>query len=219
MKTGLIKIDWNDIEKYSDEEITYFLFLEGKPAEAICKIRNIDKLTYEKHIIEGKIKYRFLVKSNSTEEFFKIISSAGKEDKLLVLNSLNKEYKTRLATYIKDNYIEMAPKDKEAAVWILGELKESFAVDILIKASIHKNVSIRRMAVSAIGKLGDKRCETALLRALEDENSQVVLYAIKALAKVESSKAKDKIQGILHNTEKEYLKNAAKEYLNTFNSV
>jgi len=213
MKKGLIKVEWDTVEQYSEEEITYFLYLEGKTAEAICRIRNIDRLTFQKHIIEGKIKYRFLAKANNTEEFFRNISAAGKQDKLLVLNSLSKEHKTNLAVYIKENYIEMSPKDKEAAVWVLGELKEGIAVDILIKASIHKNVSIRRMAVSAIGKLGDTKCETALLRALDDENSQVVLYAIKALCKLNSIKAKDKIELILQRTEKEYLKNAAKEYL------
>ena len=213
MKKGLIKIDWNTVEQYSEEEITYFLYLEGKSAEAICRIRNIDKLTFQKHIIDGKIKYRFLAKANSTEEFFKIITSAGKQDKLLVLNSLSKEYKTNLVTFIKDNYIEMNPKDKETAVWILGELKEGSYGDILIKASIHKSVSIRRMAVSAMGKLGDIKCEPALIRALDDDNSQVVLYAIKALIKLNSDKAKEKIEKIMRNTEKEYLKNAAKEYL------
>ena len=213
MKKGLVKIDWDTVEQYSEEEITYFLYLEEKSPEAICRIRNIDRLTFQKHIIEGKIKYRFLAKANSTEEFFRIITSAGKQDKLLVLNSLSKEYKNNLAAYIKENYIEMSPKDKETAVWILGELKEGIFGDILIKASIHKSVSIRRMAVSAMGKLGDIKCETALIRALDDENSQVVLYAIKALSKLKSIKAKDKIERILQNSEKDYLKNAAKEYL------
>ena len=218
MKKGLVKVDWDTVEKYSEEEITYFLYLEGKSQEAICRIRNIDRLTFQKHLIEGKIKYRFLAKANSTEEFFRIITSAGKQDKLMVLNSLSKEYKTSLALYIRDNYIEMSPKDKETAVWILGELKESVFGDILIKASIHKSVSIRRMAVSAMGKIGDIKCETALLRALDDENSQVVLYAIKALTKLKSVKAKDKINTILQSTEKDYLKNAAKEYLDDDNN-
>lgn len=94
-------IDWLCISTYSHEEISYFLFLEGKTMEAICKIRNLDNAVVQKHIIDGKIKYRFLVQSNDTAELFKKIAKAGKEDKIYFLNSLEENNKNKLTTLIK----------------------------------------------------------------------------------------------------------------------
>ncbi len=213
LKKGLLNIDWQCISKYSEEEISYFLFLEGKTMEAICKIRNLDNSIVQKQIIEGKIKYRFLVRSNDTSELFKSISKAGKEDKIVFLNSLIDDNKNKLVGLIKTSYTEMLPKDKEAAVWILGELKELSCIDILIKASVYKHVNVRRMAVSAMGKIGDARAEGALLRALTDENPQVISYAIKSLGKIKSEKAITKIKYIYDTTDKKYINDAAEKFL------
>jgi len=213
LKKGLMVIDWLNISKYSQGEISYFLFLEGKTMEAICKIRNLDHAIVQKHIIDGKIKYRFLAQSNDTDELFKSISKAGKEDKIYFLNSLEQDNKNKLTNLIKDSYVDMHPKDKEAAVWILGELKEKSCLDILIKASVHNYINVRRLAVSAMGKMGDIRAEGALLRALTDENPQVISYAIKSLGKIQSEKAIVKIKYIYENTDKKYIVDAAQSFL------
>ncbi|MBU5485525.1 HEAT repeat domain-containing protein [Clostridium sp. MSJ-11] len=218
MNKGLINIQWEKVEEYSEEEITYFLFVEGKTLDAICKIRNINKETAKRHIIEGKIKYGILAKSENEEELLKNISRAGKGDKLEIINSLEKEMKSKLISYIKNNYVEMYPKEKETAIWIIGELKEISCNDILLKSSVHKFVNVRRMAISAMGKIGDKSLELPLMRALDDENPQVVLYAINGLIKIKSEKAYDKINNILVNTSKEYIKRAALRYMDEINS-
>ncbi|NFD76098.1 HEAT repeat domain-containing protein [Clostridium botulinum] len=213
MNKNLVDIDWNNIEKYSQEQITYFLYLEGKSIETLAKIRNFDKATVKKHILDGKIKYGILAKSSNVEELFKQIANSGKQDKIEVINGLENKIKKDLISFIKNNYGDMYPKDKQAAVWILGELKDEEGVDILLKASVHKFINIRRMAVSALGKIGSAKGETILIRALEDENSQVVTYAIKALKKLRSTKAKEKIIYIKNKTDKDYILKAVDEYL------
>jgi len=200
-----VVIDWNSISNYSEEEISYFLFLEGKTMEAICKIRSLDNSIVQKHIIDGKIKYRFLVQSNDTFELFKSIAKAGKEDKICFLNSLETNNKNKLTELIKNTYGDMLPKDKEAAVWIIGELKEVSCLNILIKASVYKYVNVRRMAISAMGKIEDIRAEGALLRALGDENPQVISYAIKSLGRIKSQRAISIIKNIYNNTDEKYI--------------
>ena len=181
--------------------------------EAICKIRNLDNAIIQKHIIDGKIKYRFLVHSNDTDELFKSIAKAGKEDKIVFLNSMSEDNKNKLTSLIKTSYVEMHPKDKEVAVWIIGELKEKSCLNILVKASVHKYINVRRMAVSAMGKMGDTRAEGALLRALVDENPQVISYAIKSLGKIKSEKAIIQIKYIYENTDKKYIIDSAQNFL------
>jgi HEAT repeat protein len=213
---GLVKFDWKDIGSLSDSDITYFLSLEGKPIEAICKIRSLEREAAQRHIIEGKIKYRFLVRSKSEEELFQTLCNTPKQDKLSVLASLNNETREKLIEYIKKEYANMQSKSKETALWIIGELKTKAAMDILMKSIVHKHVNIRRMAVSALGKLEDKTGEIALLRALEDENSQVVMYAIKSLGKMKSERALIKVKNIYVTADKDYLRRAAEEFMMGF---
>lgn len=213
---GLVKFDWNDIGSLSDSDITYFLSLEGKSIDTICKIRRLDREDAQRHIIEGKIKYRYLVKSKSEEELFKTLCNTPKQDKLSVLASLNDESREKLVEYIRSEYANMQSKSKEIALWIIGELKAKTVMDILMKSIVHKHVNIRRMAVSALGKLEDRTGEIALLRALEDENSQVVMYAIKSLTKIKSERALIKIKKIYVTTEKDYLRRAAEEFIMGF---
>jgi len=210
---GLINVNWDEIDKYSEGEITYFLFLEGKSVEAIRKIRKIDNETVHKHIIEGKIKYRFLVRSNNFNELFQSLIKAGKQDKLSLIKGLSSEHSKGFIEFIRKRYVEMTGTEKEVAIWILGELADSSSLDILTKASVHKFVSIRRMAVSAMGKICDIKAETALIRALEDENPQVVLYAIKALTKMSSTASREKIIKLASKSDKNYIKNAAAEFI------
>ncbi|QBD87922.1 HEAT repeat domain-containing protein [Clostridium tetani] len=213
MRKGLLKVDWNNIEKYSDEEITYFLFLEGKNIDTLCKIRNISKEEVQNHIIHGKIKYSFFVKSQDEKELLKNIGKAGKLDKLSLLQSLEEDIKKNLLNYVKNNYADMPPKDKETAIWIVGELRAINCRDILLKGSVHKFINIRRMAISAMGKIANKDFEVPLMRALDDDNPQVVLYAIKALGKIDSKKAINKIKILEEKWDKNYIKNACENYI------
>ncbi|MEG1254695.1 HEAT repeat domain-containing protein [Clostridium sp.] len=217
MSTGLVKFDWNFIENYSDEEISYFLSLEGKSLDAIGKIRNLDRATVQKHIISCKIKYRFLVKSESPSELFKSLMVAVKSERTMVLNGIDRVNKEKLIYFLCNTYMDMGLKDKEAAIWIMGELRSKSCVDILIKATVNNHVNIRRMAISALGKIGDAKASRALIRALEDKNPQVISYAVKSLQKLNMREADEKIQLLFKNTDKEYIKKACEDYMRQSN--
>jgi len=176
----------------------------------------MEKGTVQNGIINGKIKYRLLVKSNNIQELFNEISLAGKDDKIEILKDLDEENKTLLINLIKDGYQGFPIKEKEAAVWMLGELKNQDCYDILAKASVNISFNLRRMAVSALGKTENIKAEGILLRALEDSNPQVLQYAIRALLKIKSGRGIDKIKEILKTTDKDYLKRVAEEYISSF---
>ena len=212
MLNGLVEYNWEKIEEYNDSEISYYLFLEGKSLEAISKIRNISRETAQKHIIEGKIKYRLLASSKNTQELITSISKAGKNDKQFFLSNLDEKNTQTILKYIRDCYVEMHGKDKETAIWILGELKDISSKDILIRASVHKFVNVRRMAISAMGKINNVEFENALKRALDDENPQVISYSLKALIKMKNSNAEEKVKKLFITTEKEYLKKLCEDY-------
>lgn len=211
---GFLNINWDDLEKISDEDITYFLYLEGKNIDAICRIRNISREAAGQQIVSGKIKYGYLAKSRNEKELFTYICNAGKQDRINMLNSIDLNNKKRLIKYISQNYDQMNISRKASAIWIIGECSENLAPDILVSGAVHEHVTIRRMAVSAMGKLKDIRFEDSLTAALNDDNPQVVLYAIKSLRKIGSKKCIESIRNIARKTDKEYLKSAAAEFLN-----
>ncbi len=212
-KVGMIDIDWNKIDDYDDEDITYFMFLEGKSIDALCKIRNLAKETVQMHVLNGKIKYGILAKSYDVRRLFEIMVSTAKQDKVDTLKSLNDQDKNKLIEFIRHNYADMSIKYKETAVWILGEIGDKSVIDVLSKASVNNHVNVRRMSVSALGKIGDKSSEDILIRALDDSNPQVIMYSIKALLKIKSSKAREKVKKVYETTDKEYLKVSAQIYL------
>ncbi len=214
MKKGLLSIDWTNVASNTSDEISYFLFLEGKTIEAISLIRNIDKETVQNQIINGKIKYRLLTKSNTPQELLATFSNAGKDDKIQLLKSITEENKIEFVNYIRNEYFKLSFKERETSIWILGELREKSCIDILTRASVNKSVNLRRIAISALGKMEDKSVEGVLLRALEDENPQVLQYSIKALQKIKSVKAIEPIEKIKNKTDKEYLRRAAEDFLN-----
>ena len=217
MNKGLIKYDWNFIENYTNEEISYFLTLEGKSVDAVAKIRNLERATVQKHIINCKIKYRYLVKSKSPMELFMSLKDVPKAERLLVLNGLDTVNRERLIHYICTSYMDMELKDKEAAIWVMGEMRSSNFLDLLIKATVNNHVSIRRMAVSALGKLGDVKALRALMRALDDKNPQVVSYSVKSLQKLNSREADEKIKILYNRTDKAYIKKACEDYFKQVN--
>lgn len=210
---SLIKIQWDNIAELSSEEVSYYLYLEGKSAEAISVIRNISLETAKTHIINGKIKYGIIAKCKDIPQLFNMFLTSSKADKTGIVEYLDSNLKEELAKYISGRYADMLPKEKETAVWCLGELKSKSGYNVLVRASVHKFINIRRLAMSAMGKIGDIYFEDALINSLEDINPQVVLYSIKALSRLSSKKAYVKISNIHKNGEKEYLREAAGKWL------
>lgn len=214
MERSLLKIEWNNIESYSDEDISYFLFLEGKGIETISKIRNLSRETVETHIINGKIRFGMLARSRDIKELFRRICSAGKPDKINALSSLEESNRKELFQFINSSYKSMSSREKEVALWIIGECSAELLSPILTEALISNEVNIRRMAISAMGKLADSSFEDALISCLEDCNPQVVLYAVKALTKLKSKKCFEKVKSICEESNKDYLKRAYTALLN-----
>lgn len=212
MKDSLLKVDWGKSDTFSDEDISYYLYLEGKSAEAISRIRGTNRETVRSHIINGKIKYGMIAGCSGLDELFRKIANSPKADKVGALECLDSELKSALVEYIARNYSLMRSLEKETAVWILGETKLREGYGTLRKALVHNHINIRRMAVSAMGKICDMYFEAALIKALEDENPQVVSYAIKALDKLGSKAAFGRIKEIYENADKDYVKYAAENY-------
>lgn len=203
---------WEGFMNMSDGEITFKLYSEGKSVDLIAKIRNLDKGIVQKHLIDYKIKNRYTARIKSPKDLFKIFANANKNDKLKVLQELNHESKDALLNYINTAYTKLNYTDKTTAAWVIGELKAVECATVLKKASVHTATTVRRMAVSAMGKIGDPSLASALMRALEDKNDQVAMYAVNSLRRMRCLEAKGKLIS-MRGKRKEYVDRAIDSYL------
>lgn len=209
MKQGLVNVKY---DKENEENISYFLFLEGKTINEISLIRGMDRNIVENQIINGKIKYRYLIKSKSIYELLVLLSNAGKEDKKETIKNFDISIKTEFILYVNKYIKELSYKYIQLIFWIAGELGLKELLGLMDEYSKYQDVGVRRMVISAVGKIGDIRGEDILINSLKDENPQVRLYAVKGLSKLKSNKAASYINNIKDYEEKEYILKAIEDY-------
>lgn len=97
----------------------------------------------------------------------------------------------------------------------LGYTNPASAISELVDYLQYPDGNIRRLAASALGKIGDKRATMPLIKLLENEEKpQVRQYAVIALGRIGDMLAKPLLEAIIHGEhEKEYTRKAARDAL------
>ena len=110
---------------------------------------------------------------------------------------------------------ELPARDRAHRVYQLGELGVPSAVPELIAALQDPNGNVRRLAASALGKIGDARAVTPLLALLvQEQKPQVRQYAVKALGKIRDPRARPALQRVAGDeNERDYTRKAARNAL------
>ena len=111
--------------------------------------------------------------------------------------------------------LKQSATDRPRRVFELGEAGSLSAVPELSAALKDPNGNVRRLAASALGKIGDARAVTPLLALLEQEQKpQVRQYAVKALGKIRDPRAQPMLQKIAASeNERYYTRDAARAAL------
>ncbi|MGB8954573.1 MAG: RecQ family ATP-dependent DNA helicase [Tumebacillaceae bacterium] len=95
----------------------------------------------------------------------------------------------------------------------MGEQKNGEELPRLYEMLKSPAVTTRRMACSAIGKIGRAESVPFLLPRLQDNNPQVRQYALKALEKIDDKRAVPAVEALLRREEKEYNIRQARQML------
>ena len=116
---------------------------------------------------------------------------------------------------------EQSATDRTRRVVELGEAGSPSAVPELSAALKDPNGNVRRLAASALGKIGDARAVIPLLALLEQEQKpQVRQYAVKALGKIRDPRAQPMLQEIAASeNERYYTRDAARAALRKLKPV
>jgi ATP-dependent DNA helicase RecQ len=110
---------------------------------------------------------------------------------------------------------ELPARDRAQRVYQLGELGVPSAVPELIAALQDPSGDVRRLAASALGKIGDARAVTPLLALLaQEQKPQVRQYAAKALGRIGDPRARSALQRIAGDeNERDYTRKSARNAL------
>jgi ATP-dependent DNA helicase RecQ len=116
---------------------------------------------------------------------------------------------------------ELPATDRTRRVFQLGEAGSPSALPELIAALEDPNGNVRRLAASALGKIGDAHAVAPLLALLaQEEKPQVRQYAVKALGKIRDPRARPVLQEIAAGeNERDYTRKAARNALRRLKPV
>ncbi len=110
---------------------------------------------------------------------------------------------------------ELAEASLIRRVVLLGESRDASHGPELCAALLSTDSNVRRLAASALGKLGDERAVVPLMRLLESEDKpQVRQYAVTALGRIGAESAREVLWRVRDDpAEQEYTRSAARAAL------
>jgi len=221
-------------------EQTAKLFANGMKPEQIAKERGLALQTIFDHIAQliavDRISVEQVVSNNIREQVEKAIDKVGSTRFLSPIKSILPEeidfnmIRCIVAGYrpheIPENSVDLAENKSPSSNHIqhivaLGESKSSSAVPELIAALKSEDGNARRLAASALGKIGDSQAVQPLIDLLVTEiKPQVRQYAVKALGSIGDPRAIDLLTKISENeNEMYYTRDSAKAALKRLNRI
>jgi hypothetical protein len=208
-------------------EFTSQLLAQGFTPNQIAQQRGLKLVTVYGHcarLIEaGKLDVAKVVPNDFREQIEKAIQTVGPIKHLWQIKDLLPEEVTFemircvLAGYARTSKVPVSSDGTpiEASIRRIVEIGESRSIEgmhELIAALKNNDGNVRRLAASALGKIGDAQAVQPLMALLADESKpQVRQYAVKALGRIGDSSAMDLLVKIYEDqNEADYTRESAK---------
>ena len=214
-------IGWENVDNLEDYYITYLLYRESLNVEQIARVRNKSVEEVNNDLITAKDIIRktkkSLVQGQEEKDIIDYFLSLSKDERLDFMSKLKNsdinDFKRKVYRGILrlDNV-----DDLMVLVWAAGEFRDARFLDILYPITEKKHANIRRIAYSAIGKIGSTSSSNIMEMGLSDTNPQVRQYCAKSLANLgtkDSIKILENLIKLKADFEKDYVLRAARESL------
>ena len=196
---------------------TLELFQQGHAPSQIAQIRNITEVTIYNHlsklITEGKITSSQIVPASVEQQILSAIMQVGSTEVLFPIKVLlpdeidYNQIRCVVAGYVppaNGTPIDLAavdPTDPIRRVVALGQHGDAQHVPELLTAMHHDDSVVRRLAASALGKMGQLSAVKPLLELLKIEpHPQVRQELVKALGQLGDARARPMLEQIAINT-------------------
>ncbi|WP_101772387.1 HEAT repeat domain-containing protein [Peptostreptococcus faecalis] len=212
-------IGWENIDNLDDYYITYLLYKESRTVLQISKIRNKSVEDVNDDLIKAKLSIREYNKSKETkvESIIEYYLSLSKDDRLKYIKNMSEYEYENFKKDVHRGILDLQNiDDLIVLVWTAGELKDSEFLKLIYPLTEKKHSNMRRIAYSAIGKIGDKESVSILELGLLDTNPQVRQYCARYLGNIGSKSSIRILENLVTKKadfEKEYVLRAAQDSL------
>ncbi len=148
------------------------------------------------------------------KDLMKNYLTLSKEERISFIKSLDEEATVDFKRKVYKGILNLQnAEDLMVLVWTAGEFQDSRFLKILYPLTERNHSNIRRIAYSAIGKIGNEESSYILELGLMDTNPQVRQYCAKYLGSIGSKDSIRILENLVKNKaefEKEYVIRACK---------
>ncbi|SFE70880.1 HEAT repeat domain-containing protein [Peptostreptococcus sp. D1] len=210
-------IRWENVDDLEDYFITYLLYADSFTVPQISRIRNMTEESVNKDLILAKTRLREVRKSSDTpkSDIIEKYLSLSKEERL---DFIKKVPKNELESFKMKVYKSILKTDNAedlmVLVWTVGELKDDRFLNIIYPLLDKGHSNLRRIAYSALGKIGNSDSCRYIEMGLSDSNPQIRQYCAKYLGKIGTRNSLRILENVIKNKsdfEKRYVLRACDE--------
>ena len=214
-------IGWENVDNLEDYYITYLLYKESLNVEQIARVRNKSVEQVNEDLITAKDIIRKTNKSirnlNEEKDILDYFLSLSKDERIDFMSDMKDSDINGFKRKVYNGILRLENiDDLMVLVWTAGEFRDSRFLEILYPITEKRHANIRRIAYSAIGKIGSVSSSIVMEMGLSDSNPQVRQYCAKALGFMGSKDSVKILENLIKfksDFEKEYVLRAARESL------
>ena len=205
-------IGWDNVDDLEDYFITYLLYRDSLTVPQIARIRNISQDEVNAQLITAKMEIRQSNKESKKANENDIIMdylALTKEERLEFLDNLSDKDKNAFKRQVYKGILKLNNiDDLMVLVWTAGEFRDDRFLNILCPLTEKGHSNLRRIAYSAIGKIGSENSTPVVEIGLMDENPQIRQYCAKFLGDIGNRDSIRVLENVIRNKadfEKEYV--------------
>ena len=205
-------IGWDNVDNLEDYFITYLLYRDSLTVPQIARVRKMSQDEVNLQLIAAKTEIRKSKQESKKGSDCDVIMdylTLTKEERLEFLENLSDNDKNTFKRQVYKGILKLNNVDDlMVLVWTVGEFRDDRFLNILYPLTQKGHSNLRRIAYSAIGKIGSSTSASVIEMGLMDDNPQIRQYCAKFLGDIGNRNSIKVLENVIKNKmdfEKEYV--------------
>ena len=205
-------IGWDNVDNLEDYFITYLLYRDSLTVPQIARVRNMSQDEVNLQLIAAKTEIRKSKQESKKGSDCDVIMdylTLTKEERLEFLENLSDKDKNAFKRQVYKGILKLNNVDDlMVLVWTVGEFRDDRFLNILYPLTQKGHSNLRRIAYSAIGKIGSSTSASVIEMGLMDDNPQIRQYCAKFLGDIGNRNSIKVLENVIKNKtdfEKKYV--------------
>ena len=196
-------IGWDNVDNLEDYFITYLLYRDSLTVPQIARVRNMSQDEVNLQLIAAKTEIRKSKQESKKGSDCDVIMdylTLTKEERLEFLENLSDKDKNAFKRQVYKGILKLNNVDDlMVLVWTVGEFRDDRFLNILYPLTQKGHSNLRRIAYSAIGKIGSSTSASVIEMGLMDDNPQIRQYCAKFLGDIGNRNSIKVLENVIKN--------------------